>query len=240
MGDIHGNLNALESVLTKASYNPNNDRLICLGDYVDGWSESFEVVRTLLELQNNSTHEHIYLLGNHDLWFRNVLTEPSSLLRDESYVSNKHSNWYYNGGKSTYDSYMDYPDEFIKIHKTNFFDRLKYYHIEDNKLYVHAGFNLELGFLNTVKFMPEELIWNRSLYQECLKQWKYSREKKKTVDFNIGEFDKIYIGHNPTIADGIIEPLKMGNVINLDQGCKANGCLSIWDDKTNDYFQSDY
>ncbi|MBP1223281.1 putative phosphodiesterase [Flavobacterium sp. 1355] len=38
-GDIHGGLKALIQLLEKIVLN-QNDRLIFLGDYVDGWSES--------------------------------------------------------------------------------------------------------------------------------------------------------------------------------------------------------
>ena len=36
----------------------------------------------------------------------------------------------------------------------------------------------------------------------------------------IDQFDKIYIGHNPTTKYGFSTPQIMGNVINIDQGCK--------------------
>ena len=43
IGDIHGGLKALKQVLERANVT-QNDTLIFLGDYVDGWSESPEVL----------------------------------------------------------------------------------------------------------------------------------------------------------------------------------------------------
>jgi serine/threonine protein phosphatase 1 len=39
LGDIHGGLKAIHQVLERADVT-NNDTLIFLGDFVDGWSES--------------------------------------------------------------------------------------------------------------------------------------------------------------------------------------------------------
>ena len=63
IGDIHGGLKALIQVLEKA--NPKKkDRLIFLGDFVDGWSESMEVIDYLIKL--NHKFSCIFLRGNHD------------------------------------------------------------------------------------------------------------------------------------------------------------------------------
>jgi serine/threonine protein phosphatase 1 len=43
IGDIHGGIKALKQVLQKADVT-KEDTLIFLGDYVDGWSESAEVI----------------------------------------------------------------------------------------------------------------------------------------------------------------------------------------------------
>ena len=50
IGDIHGGLKALLQVLKKINCD-ENDTLIFLGDYVDGWSESPAVLDFLIELQ---------------------------------------------------------------------------------------------------------------------------------------------------------------------------------------------
>ena len=49
IGDIHGADKALEQVLERAGVT-KDDKLILLGDYVDGWSGSAKVIEKLLEL----------------------------------------------------------------------------------------------------------------------------------------------------------------------------------------------
>ena len=78
MSDIHGcygsfmrrikQLNNLESV--KAG----KDKLILLGDYIDGGNNSFKVLKTIYELQQEVGADNmIVLMGNHDKWFLNFL-----------------------------------------------------------------------------------------------------------------------------------------------------------------------
>jgi serine/threonine protein phosphatase 1 len=43
IGDIHGGLKALVQLLERAKITPE-DEIIFLGDYVDGWSDSANVV----------------------------------------------------------------------------------------------------------------------------------------------------------------------------------------------------
>ncbi|WP_299517868.1 metallophosphoesterase, partial [uncultured Flavobacterium sp.] len=49
IGDIHGGLRALHQVLERSEAT-KNDTLIFLGDYVDGWSESPQVISYIIEL----------------------------------------------------------------------------------------------------------------------------------------------------------------------------------------------
>lgn len=78
MSDIHGcygsfmrrinQLNNLESV--KAG----RDKLILLGDYIDGGNNSFKVLKTIYELQQEVGADNmIVLMGNHDKWFLDFL-----------------------------------------------------------------------------------------------------------------------------------------------------------------------
>ena len=50
VGDIHGGLLALQEVLANANVS-SNDKLIFLGVYVDGWSQSPQVLDFLINLQ---------------------------------------------------------------------------------------------------------------------------------------------------------------------------------------------
>ena len=66
IGDIHGGLRALHQVLERAKVTPS-DQLIFLGDYVDGWSQSPQVIDLLIEMKK--THNILCIKGNHDELF---------------------------------------------------------------------------------------------------------------------------------------------------------------------------
>lgn len=65
-GDIHGGLKALIQLLKRIDITPQ-DNLIFLGDYVDGWSDSANVVSYLIELAQQNTC--IFIRGNHVVYF---------------------------------------------------------------------------------------------------------------------------------------------------------------------------
>lgn len=239
VGDIHGHLLALEGALQQADYHPQRDRLICLGDYIDGWEQSFQVVERLIEYQLQSPFKNIYLMGNHDKWMVDFLRDDLDDWRNESYITQKYRSWMLHGGLGTYQEYLFRSDRAIYTHKDLFFDQLQPYYLEQNKLFIHAGFDRELGFDHTLQFNPEELYWDRSLFKKVM-HW-YQQEKGgltlKPKEKRIGKFDKIYLGHSPTSKYGLYHPVKMGNVINLDQGCKLTGILSVWVDDTDTFVQ---
>jgi serine/threonine protein phosphatase 1 len=57
IGDIHGGLRALQ-IMERAKVTPK-DTLIFLGDYVDGWSQSPQVIDFLIRL--NTTNNCIFI-----------------------------------------------------------------------------------------------------------------------------------------------------------------------------------
>lgn len=239
IGDIHGSFKSLKRGLKLANFDIKSDRIICLGDYINGWDEELKVVDFLIDLKKNATVPPIFLMGNHDFWLREMIQNDFSNFRNPEYMKSHYSMWFNKGGEQTYTSYLSLTDEEIIFHKEHFFDQLKRYYIEDNKLFVHAGFNPKSGFKKTLEKDPNALFWNRSLFEKAYKIEKH----KQSNEVNDGthyfdEFDKIYIGHTPTNNYGYKRPVKLCNVINLDQGCKTNGRLTIWNDEDDVYFQT--
>ena len=110
IGVIHGGLRALKQILERAKIT-QNDVLIFLGDYVDGWSESAQTVSFLIEL--SKTHNCIFMRGNHD-----DLTYQ--WLRDNT----RNDTWLNHGGRSTLKSYEDLSQETKEEH-LEFYKNLK-------------------------------------------------------------------------------------------------------------------
>ena len=88
IGDIHGAFKALQQVLAKVTVT-KNDLLIFLGDYVDGWSESPQVLDFLISLQK--THRCIFLRGNHDELLLDWLINKNENINQEE----KHNDVYF-------------------------------------------------------------------------------------------------------------------------------------------------
>ncbi len=239
IGDIHGNFNSLKELLKIADFKVKEDRLIFLGDYIDGFDQPVEVVEHLIEINEASPFENIFLMGNHDSWMVELLEDDLDMFRDHAYIQSKHSLWMRQGGKETYESYLKLNDEDILKHKSEFYDILKYYHIEDDRLYIHAGFDPDKGFEATKNTDFTPFLWNRSLFERAYTEWSLRRKGVEVEEESkIDNFDTIYIGHTPTVNFGITKPVKMGNVLNLDQGCKIDGRLTAWVEEEGSFFQT--
>ena len=61
--DIHGELEKLESVLSKIETRPD-DIFVFMGDYIDRGAKSKEVVDRVI--QQGETNKCIYLIGSHE------------------------------------------------------------------------------------------------------------------------------------------------------------------------------
>ena len=86
MSDIHGYLDALEDALKRipdleATLNgdPETNRLIFLGDYVDQGPHSREVLQRIYDLQTTYPDNVVAIKGNHDEWFIEFLTTRDCL-----------------------------------------------------------------------------------------------------------------------------------------------------------------
>ena len=91
IGDIHGGLRALRQIIERANVTPK-DTLIFLGDYVDGWSQSPQVIDYLIQLKTTNTC--IFIRGNHDELLLHWLKDSKDNLM-----------WYKHGGEATVNAY---------------------------------------------------------------------------------------------------------------------------------------
>ena len=242
VGDIHGKLNPLIDALNKIEYDSKHDRLVFIGDFINGGKQPIEVITLLLKIKAEAVYEPIFIKGNHDYWFAELLHRDFALFRDKKYIRKKYKTWMKKGGDKTYNAYRKADSGLLELHKTSFFDQLVDYYQWENNLAVHAGFDPNVGFEKTKRRDPHSLFWDRSLFQLALK--KFGKNNKRTNKFGkrrkpISKFDVVYIGHTPTIKFNFDTPRIIGNVLNVDQGCKYTGKLTIWDDHNQTYVQGE-
>ena len=223
IGDIHGGLKALEQVLERAKITAK-DRLVFMGDYVDGWSESAQVIQYLMRLSEVNTC--VFLKGNHDMWCEKWLR------------TNKAENvWINHGGKGAIESYKD----FSKVEKEahlQFFDQMKNYYVDaENRLFVHAGFTSINGVEN--ESLESTFYFDRSLWQMALDLHKTIGKNPELYPKHLKLYNEIYIGHTPTTIYFQNEPMHALNIWNVDTGAAFYGKLSALDINSKQVFQSD-
>jgi serine/threonine protein phosphatase 1 len=223
IGDIHGGLKALIQLLERADVS-EADRLIFLGDYVDGWSESAQVVNYLIQLEE--AHSCIFIKGNHDAWCIDWLSEG---IIDEV--------WFAHGGKSTMESYQQLPDSVKQAH-LKFLRKMKDYHVdEQNNLFIHAGFSSMHG--PEKERYSSNYSWDRTLWEMALTVDNRIRKDSALFPKRLLLYHEIYIGHTPTLYYGIDVPMQGCNVWNIDTGAAFTGKLSCLDLQTKKVWQSD-
>lgn len=223
IGDIHGGFRALEQVLKRAEVS-KGDQLIFLGDYVDGWSETPELLSYLIQLKEEQ--ECIFIRGNHD-----------DLVLDWFRTGETNAKWLEHGGGSTLKAYRDVSSTIKDLHH-RFLENLTNYHIdEQNRLFLHAGFANLHG--PAAEFYPNTVYWDRSLWEMVKAMDKTLSPQDDFYPDRLKLFKEIYIGHTPTTRMGKTEPVNLANVWNIDTGAAFKGPVSLIDVETKEVWQSD-
>ncbi len=217
LGDGHGNYKALKQVLKKSKFDYEKDELIIIGDVVDGYSCSFEVVEELLKIKNR-----VFIIGNHDVWWMNHITTGWA-----------EEIWLIQGGKATRESYKSHGYYYKKLPKTHkdFFNNGVYWYEVDGMLFVHGGFDYPK---HPKDCDIEYLTWDRELIE------------RMKCGLKIKEWKKIFVGHTTT-ENVDAKPLvidyhgdKFAKLIKIDCGAGWSGRLCLYNIDTNEYFLSDF
>lgn len=207
LGDIHGAHRALRQCIERSGFNSRSDHLVALGDVADGWPQTRECIDELMTIKNLT-----YLLGNHDFWALEWM--------ETGYVEPV---WYDQGGKATIASYAgDVPGSHIR-----FLREAKPYFLQDNKLFVHAGFDRLLPIEHQ---SLQTLIWDRSLARIALDF------HQSDVHGKLTDYDEVYLGHTPTAVG---KPVHSCELWLMDSGAGWAGPLSMMNIDTKEVFLSD-
>lgn len=229
IGDIHGGYKALIQLIERINLK-DDDLLIFLGDYVDGWSESFEVIDFLISLsrkrkQNNQTIP-IYLRGNHD-----------ELVIENLKAQRPHPLWLKHGGKSTIESYRNRTEQEVKGHFDFLQNRLvNYYELNGNGFF-HAGFQNLKG--PSYEHNENSTYWDRTLWEMALCVNPNLPKDNDRYPNRLKLYKEIFIGHTPTNRWDIYEPMNAANVWNIDTAAAYTGPLTAMCVETKEVWQSD-
>src|SRR6188508_662837 len=214
VGDIHACHNQLKQALELANFDFNNDTLISLGDVVDRGSDSYLVIEELLKIKNL-----IAVKGNHDVvWFNYLKT-------------GEHEWGFGQGGSNTLQSYVNYDCD-PNIHFDFFNNQIDYYVDNKNRLFIHAGYDIDWPIKTTHK---SEYYWDRDMIK------KFVFAKKPLV--NADNFTEIFIGHTPVqyyyeVMNTEPKPENYQYLWNLDCGAAkfVKGKVCIMNVDTKEYW----
>lgn len=223
IGDIHGGLRGLIQVLDRAQIRPT-DKLIFLGDYVDGWSESAQVINLLIELETR--YNCIFIKGNHDVWCHTWLEE-----------NQLPEIWWKQGGKETVESYQNITPEEKEKHILFFRNLNNYYIDEENRLFIHAGFSSMHG--PSKEIYETNYTWDRTLWELAVAMDSTISIHTENYPKRLKLFSEIFIGHTPTLSYRETTPMHRINVWNIDTGAGFLGSLTCLDISSKEFWQSD-
>ncbi|WP_152656596.1 metallophosphoesterase family protein [Oceanobacillus sp. CFH 90083] len=223
ISDIHGCYQELVQLLKLNDYNPKDDQLILLGDYIDRGPESKRTVAYIMKLVEEGA---IALRGNHDQMFLEFIFSDDP---------DKERRYLMNGGMTTLETYVgeDYfPDDAAGEHLHSarqliketdrehlaFLSNLPYYFETEKHLFVHAGIDPSLAdWKNTPDY---DKIWIRHEF----------------LGFDHPHHFTVVHGHSPTqyIRGRKDNSIFFGNKkIGIDGACAYGGrlnCLIIMED----------
>jgi serine/threonine protein phosphatase 1 len=247
MGDAHGGFKAVKQVLERANFNIIEDKFIFLGDAVDGWSETAELIQFFIELEKKCTHKPVFIIGNHDVWCESWLNKGQCPLI-----------WLQQGGQATIDSYIRTGYIASEKHRNFFKNTVTYYIDEENRGFVHGGFVSEDGLGH--EYNESIYYWDRDLWDLALLHHNNFQNNSNTLNKIeiFGKHKEVFIGHTTTgnwnvkphlpeyqypeqAKQGkITVPMNRCNVWNLDTGGGYEGKLTVMDVETKQFWQSDF
>ena len=212
ISDIHGSYYTMKKLLDEVKFNPEGDKLICLGDMCDRGKNTKLVWEYFYNLQKDYSH-HVVLLGNHEDMFNLALKEARYNVLD----SRRQDHYFRNNGLTTLQSF--YPEATIENRRYYFkkfareykklrlwLKKLQTRYESWDYYFVHAGVDFNKNFWNQEH---RDIVWIREPYLSSDK--KYDK--------------KIFHGHSPVREEPYYDIRE--NRINIDGGCVYGGKLNI-------------
>ena len=225
MSDIHGHYDEFIESLSKVDLTDTDNRLLLLGDYIDGGSQSFQVILKIIELEKKFPDQVITLLGNHEEYFSEWLFEEDGASKYTSYDTiisfigqNKRKNivdtvisdfslsdeeCLAQINKKIRDCVTSEYPEIVGWFRNKYFNSERFYET-DTQIFVHAGVDEEFGE-NWKLYSNPDIFTNKFpasigyFYKDIISGHIYSEEIAKDSDM----LGKIYFdNYNHYYIDG--------------------------------------
>lgn len=231
VGDIHGHLDQLLTLMGRLPPLASSDTLLFIGDYVDRGPDSAQVIQFLrVDLPRQTPAKIVALRGNHeDAWLKVLSGGGSSFVlpAGNGCLATLRS---FTGGKPSVEG--DFPsslEEMKALTSGSFFQpevvswlrSLPVFHEDAHAIYVHGGLPAcEDGWKHPSQYPdPSNLVW-------CREEAFFSDYKGKRVVFGhtpASHLPQHLSHHTPGDHSDVFI---FGDVIGIDTGCGRDGFLS--------------
>ena len=220
IGDIHGCSKRLATLLGRIPFDRKLDTLIFLGDYINRGPETKDVLDILIELKESCEDIH-FLKGNHE----QELLEYSATGHMDSLRALRGM-----GVESTVDSYGSRVHSLaglgcFPMEHREFLHSLKFFHLQDDYLFIHADINEEL--LRCPIKESEGRMQRYVMETGLLSSRRLAREEKTGID------TLIVFGHIPFAS-----PLVLTDRIGIDTGAVYGNMLTAVELPTFRFFHA--
>ena len=181
IGDIHGNLVALNDLLSQIlSQVSESDTIVFLGDYIDRGPDARGCIDRILELKQKAPCSVVTLRGNHEDWMLRSFADyrchswifgmeafdtiasysakAARMLREE--IEHLGAKLYLEKARLPYDIFFDVvPQDHL-----DFFTKLRYSHVQEGIICVHGGVDPRAEDLGLQH--PQTLLWGGTGFPE--------------------------------------------------------------------------
>lgn len=226
VGDIHGRYDKLLGLMDKVRFDPHDDTMVFLGDYIDTGPQPIECMDYVMGLQERCPDSVIPLMGNHELFCLSFYGR-----NDRMPIGEK--------GRASLAEWAEAPMSRITREAVDGLDRGRRNSLLGRMSRLRAGYRKD-GFCFAHAGVDIRISWERQKETEMV--WSL-RNVWENYD---GRFGVLVMGHMPVQklderfwVNGrpLTAPLFLDNVIMCDTGCSMGGCISCVDVLSRHYWQ---
>ncbi len=205
IGDIHGMYEKLIKLMEKIQFDPGEDFLVFLGDYIDRGPDSIKCLQYIYDLQHAHLDSVICLMGNHEVMMYSYLMQKR--VNYNTVIADYADSWLENGGFDALKQ-LDELETGIKNKLLQWVENLPVKYHYQEFFFCHAGVDPDVPLTVQNEF---DMLWRRQ-------QW---WEQYKGVE-------TIVVGHTPVQKvkkrARFAKPLFLpNNIIMCDTGAYMSG-----------------
>ena len=163
IGDVHGMYEKLIKLMDKIRFNPDEDLLICLGDYIDRGPDPGRCLQYIFALQQQYPDVVVCLMGNHEVMMSSYFMQKRG--NYNNLIVDYAGSWLDNGGLETLKQ-LDEMDADTKEELLQWVMNLPVKFQYQDYFFCHAGVDPDVPLAVQNEF---DMLWRRQQWWEQYK-----------------------------------------------------------------------